>query len=340
MASYNPSVRLESLGQDQNTLLVRLIQGYRGVSTRSAGGITTTRATAEYLQRQRLVRYADEANTTYANYAVRTVGFAATLTMTDVSQQIIASTSGAVNQYFKMFADAMKYKAGRRESLAEAHRIVAQDAKEAVLLKYSGIGFKSNKLGPYRPESRYPGMLRKALEKDDFIIASSSGILFGNTALLDSVAPHWRRMNYGAGARGFETFSNSRIPLKIKGKNVGNLSIDTKPSPSFVMPAGVFFNTSGKPVSYSPGRRGQDRFYLAGQLKAINTEAYGKLKNVVGAPKMSKGIRGYNFLEPGIRVIATRLPLLYQETLIKWIAEASDEVNPRGPLVRAGYQFI
>lgn len=265
------------------------------------------------------------------------IGAAAAINMDQITSQMIASGSSDVSDSMRQFALAAKTRVNRKQGLARVHEMVANEARERVLKRYDEQIRGDNQ---YRQNAgRLSGRLRKAISRRDVIRAGRDGIIFGNTAVLDATAAHWRRINFGAGERGAER-PQQPAPLILGGQRLGGqfLRFDTGPSPAFSMPAGLFFN-GGVPQKFSIPKGHQ--FYPLGQalarLKDVDPKRLQQLGGAgfLGGRIPTKGIRGAHFMEAGLFVLGRRLPDEYFKLAKQWIAESLDDVRPRGPIAAA-----
>lgn len=165
------------------------------------------------------------------------------------------------------------------------------------------------------------GILLRALGRSDFFTATSDGLDFGNRAMLDSEAKHWHRVNFGAAGRG--QGSTKQFNINFAGAVSGSIGFDEGPSPAFSLPAGVWIGANGQRVKSGSSPNGTDMFFP--QRKVLLDAGGAKVgtvnvrpKGILGAPnrlRPSRGIRGKNFMDAGLRRIASDVPEAFNDFL-------------------------
>lgn len=231
-----------------------------------------------------------------------------------ISQTTLDSVITSVTQVFRTeTAEALKRLQRELNSSEELqskihsmHSSLAEEASRVSLGAYEKGGFDSR---PYRSEDtgdnkRHPGALGQAIQRGYLFHASRDGSLNAvNLVKLDQFAPHWRRLNYGAGAKGSQTAKVQVRPMRF-GRGVGRKSPgfkfairDRSPSKAFGLPSGVFSasRVARTPVSAKdllPGTSQGDAFY-----------PYPR-----GNRTMTKGIRGVSYIEYGLDYINRLYP--------------------------------
>lgn len=197
-----------------------------------------------------------------------------------------------------------------RNRLAEMNAKLASEANGVTLTAYRGAGFNSK---PYRGEDtgnnkRYPGAMEDAISAGLFFNTSSDGALvFLNEAELRKFAPHWRRLNYGAGAKGASSRKPTIRPMRF-GRGVGRRSPgfkfalrDRTPSPGFSMPRGVW---SSSFLSQTP-TSGADLRLPSGANDAFYP---GPFSRSVRGGRPTAGIAGAGFLDRGLDYVNQEYP--------------------------------
>jgi hypothetical protein len=162
------------------------------------------------------------------------------------------------------------------------------------------------------------GLMRKALEDQDFFTATPLGLEWGNREVLDGAAAQWHRLNFGAGGFGGAS---------------GSLGFDDEPSPAFDMPAGVWINPEGSRVAPGSSARGADAFYPQLKTVTLSDGSTGKInarpagiKGRSSAMKATAGIEGKHFMERGLQKIAEELPAVmdaYRDEVYKGLESVS-----------------
>lgn len=258
-----------------------------------------------------------------------------TAAMTQVSQETAS--------VFQKLAASAREQVNRKQGMARLHETVATEAHRRVIAKYDSTVGKSH--ASYRAgQGRLVGQMRIALANPSIISAQRDGIIFGDTAILDRTAAHWRRLNFGAGARGAERYAQP-APLKLDGQRLSSqfLRFDQGgPSPAFTMPRGFWFE-SGNLVKASGPRQGSEFFPFGQGIRRVEQvsgiSVGGRrdsllLSQFISGGGVTRGIRGQQFFEPGLFYIAETLPGLYKKLAESWIQEGIDSAS--GPIYRAG----
>lgn len=260
--------------------------------------------------------------------------------MQDILGKAIAAAGDQTAQVLQKLALSSQEAITRKQGLARIHEDVANEAHRLVLGAYDstvGGNHPSYRAG----QGRLVGAMRRALESPEIILAQRDGIIFGNTAILDRTAAHWRRLNFGAGARGAERYPQP-APLILDGQRLGQyLRFDQGgPSPAFSMPRGFWFDGSGNLAK--PGSATGQEFFPFGQgLRFANSSKLNAgpknsrlLSQFISGGAETRGIRGRQFFEPGLFYMAKTLPGLYKKLAESWIQEGIDSAS--GPIYRAG----
>lgn len=265
--------------------------------------------------------------------------------MNVIVAQTIAAAAEQTSTIMEKLALSSREAVTRKTGLARIHEDVANEAHRLVLDAYDrtvGANHPSYREG----QGRLVGMMRRALESPEIILAQRDGIIFGNTAILDRTAAHWRRLNFGAGQRGAERYPQP-APLILDGARLGGqfLRFDQGgPSAPFSMPRGFWFGAGGELAK--PGGGTGQQFFPFGQgirklsgLKDTGLSIGGVrdarlISQFVSGGGETKGIRGRQFFEPGLFYMGKTLPGLYKKLAESWIQEGIDSAS--GPVYRAG----
>lgn len=295
--------------------------------------------------------------------------------------QALTTAEGELKEKLEIVANNFARIANQRVGMKNKMDQVARDARNATIAAYQSRVKEST----YRAgQNRLVYALIKALQREDWAFGTSTGVIFGNTAVLDVEAAHWHRLNFGAGAAGKETQPRNgpmyfSLDPRASGAH-GTLVVSDfglrgeSPSPAFTMPTGVFVgNNEGNPVAFGAAR-GQSfytrRWYIeefrshldskvlpkklersfSGPFKGrqkthffspisnqARTVEVGKLLSRGEHPHFTRGIRGYQFMDEGVRSIRSNegrglsLPTAYAQLINQWFDDATRAV-PKGPL--------
>lgn len=217
-------------------------------------------------------------------------------------------------------------------ALSEMHREVGEGARRAVETAYIAADFEHGK--PYRwadsgKNQRHSGAMRAAIKTNGLVIyAGPKGIGFVDTQKLKEFAPHWRRLNFGAGDAGGRTEKFAPGTMRFDNLGLGRKSspikfgfTNTRPSAGFSIPRGwwsservgstadafgTFANRSKKDVK--AGVKGRDAFYLAPKkTRALKTE----------------GIEGERFIDRGVRYLNQEYPRALVKVVERTMTEAA-----------------
>jgi hypothetical protein len=211
----------------------------------------------------------------------------------------------AVNEQVRAFAEALANihrHSHARNQLAQAHTQVAKLMQQAVLEDYDKAKARYGRnIAPYRLTTRDAGgKLRAALQSNIFYRGTYDGIGFVNVSLLNNTARQWHRLNFGARPAG--TYTPRLYQARFGNLVAGSFGyLGEGPSPGFGLPYG-FFTREGA-------------FYPRGPRQVIPT----------------RGIRAWNFLDAGPRVLAERIGPAYDGLYRDWYASAQ---RGKGPLSR------
>lgn len=204
-----------------------------------------------------------------------------------------AVKAGAVqSRQLQTLAQALAADAIPRERRVAAFEQMGRNAQVSVRQAFT---HRRNRRRPNTPGYRNRttrnanGALLRAINSPQFYQATPNGLLFINRRVLDREANHWRRLNYGAGARAGERPRRFRFEMLAQ----ASFGLAPDPRPAFRMPPGVFLNGGGQAVRFSRERRGSEGFFprRGGGPATFNTQ----------------GIQATNFLDAGIRRIANDL---------------------------------
>lgn len=184
------------------------------------------------------------------------------------------------------------------------------------------------------------GVLRRALANPrNIYTAYADGLSFINQDGLYREAAHWHRIAFGAGARG--RGAHSSYTVRFGNLVAASIGIIEEPSAEFKMPPGMFYGVEdGKGVPPSASRRGQDVFFPNAQkardkrpgVRWVPHKQRARKFGYVGGMR-TQGIRGENFFDAGVAVIANEFPLAYEQYYRDLFNEASRRLAS-GPFAR------
>lgn len=220
-----------------------------------------------------------------------------------VREQFLAAvrTSTEVNEQVRAFAEALdNLTHSSKSQLTQAHDQVARLMQRAMLTDYYKAKAQYGRNVPsYRLTTRDAGgKLESALRSRAFYRATHDGIGFVNTTLMNSRARQWHRLNFGARPRG--SYTPRAYQARFGDLVAGTFGFfDEEPSKGFAMPRGVWNNEG---AFYPKGRR------------LVNP---------------TRGIKAWNFLDAGPRVLAERIGPAYDGLYRQWFASAQ---KGKGPL--------
>lgn len=190
---------------------------------------------------------------------------------------------------------------------------IGASAQESLVESYRTRKLQRNVQYPQERTDRYAnGALLRALQSDSMYRATSRGLYFIDTDVLDREARQWRRLNFGAGGGGPEgsMIPPKRFPVTGLGLMIG---IEPDPRPAFRIPRGMWISQSGKRVGASQDAVGQDAFYpgtLGEGLDPTDAKSYSRTYRAggsLGRAKMTRGIAARNFMDPPVRLIGRRI---------------------------------
>lgn len=272
-----------------------------------------------------------------AQRALLSVDSGATVSVVNMILVGLSQVNGPIHADLARFGDELAKKTGRRDGLADIHAKVARSAQAAVVASYF---YRVGKLTPARQRGRLKGQMVRALQDRRFITTTHREIAFGDISMLYKVAPHWRRLNFGAGGLGQRKQpEQATFNFALTGRG-GKLQLPHNPAPSFRMPPGVFFDgddfRSPVPFNASRSRSGGgpgDNFYPASQIpKVFAPRGMGSIYRATGGKPTfyTRGIEGAHFFDAGLKRIAKDLPEQYALLAQKW----ANTPRPRGRSVR------
>lgn len=241
-------------------------------------------------------------------YAKRNITLMASLSINDVADIGVRSSVTSELEGLRTMGPFVRQEvAARRGQMQRRMAKVADNAQRAMLARYDSTGKGSP---DYRRNAgRYSGgILRKALNRDDFFIATPDGVSFGLIQVLDEIAPHWYRMNYGAGQAAGRRAKNWTVRL-FGGDTVTFGLGGNPPSRAFTIYDGAQRGRGGY-WKKGPGISGQFNQYFPGKpskdaikSKQARFQPYGP----------TQGIRARHFMDEATRVLARDMPREIEE---------------------------
>lgn len=263
-----------------------------------------------------------QAGTLYSSLVFKRYADLGIVSVLDAVVLGVAKSTGAQQEMLAKFGYELSKTTSRRSGMAEVNKRVASVAAERTLRSYQSQ-VKSRPRSD-RTRGRLSGKMEKALSSGRLVHANANEIVFGDISAIEKHgAIHWRRLNFGAGSRG----ESNRPKQFVFNLGSGDTRIGAvhDPAPSFRMPLGVFLE-GDKPVPYnrssakSEGGTYSD-FYPAGMFPDKMKAARGQGLKVLGSPRFTRGIRGYQFFDAGIAYLARELPNEYFRLGEKWMAD-------------------
>lgn len=240
---------------------------------------------------------------------INTIGYRLRLNFSRQFQQRMAAGTRGVTNGIAAAAEVFANNLGDPADMYRIHSDVAHEAMVAVLEDYDAkVTDRPGAPPSYRIGTRYSGgALRRALSSPSMAVPTAEGINYVDQDLLNQEARHWMRLNFGAGERGSENRPGA-FPLMYDQRVVYTLQFRAGPRPGFSMPHGWFYGPNGEMVGADAGRRG--------------LHAFGPWRKPLLYP--TKGIRGRQFLDAGLEVMATELPGRYHQQFDLWFAAGTE----------------
>lgn len=160
------------------------------------------------------------------------------------------------------------------------------------------------------------GVLRRALNRPEMVLATPHGLSFINTEILDKEAVQWRRLNFGAGAGsdgGLQ--APGQFGVRWNGLVVFAMGLEPDVRAHFKIPRGIWFD-GGQAVEPSQ-YPGQHQFFTRRAAKEFLGEntthlfkpsrQKGKRVGKLQKAKTTSGIAASNFLDGGVRRVAKEI---------------------------------
>lgn len=235
-----------------------------------------------------------------------------------VINAVMVGSSEAV-QRFEAFAKGLQnLQQTAKNDLASTHFQVAEAMQVATVAAYETAHAKGRKNAPYRLSSRDAGgRMLAALNSPLFVRGTYDGIGFANVTLLNQQARQWHRLNFGAQGREGGGAKTGAYTATWEGLVIGAFGFtDESPSAGFTLPKGIWLSEGdGSVVAAGKGTR--DHFYprngVTGPLRA---------------QRPTKGIKAWNFLDAGVKVLAEEIGPAYGNLYSKWFNMAAKGLGP------------
>jgi hypothetical protein len=323
-------------------------------------GLVTERSGLAYTQRVMAKMYGD---------AAQGLGFSSTLFARDIINQAVANIQGEFTKEMTQFAEAMATKAGRNRDgrVTRIHELAGQAAVSATVRSYERTRAKRRKaarliqnpagtVGNRKDPTRFQaeidpaferanrfanGKLSRALASPNMFDARWDGVAFINRSWLDRNAAQWYRLSFGAGQRGLNGPRHRTYNVNFFGQSAFSMSLaGFKPSASFSMPAGIWFDfeqqgglenaktspldekNRKRPGEPNPARRGLDQFMP------------GSFGGKAFKGRRTAGIEGTAYLDAGVNALTNELGRGWSVLMTEWFEEAATQDT--GPIASAG----
>ena len=302
---------------------------------------------------------AAETSRLIAEEAAGTMTIGAGVFMREMVEGAAATVTDTVRQEITLFSQSLANKTRRLRDgrVTKVHQIAGQQAQVATLAAFKA---RHPSTGISRSVSRMAnGAMVRAISDPNFITARYDGVGFANRSVLDSHAKQWYRLNFGAGPRGAATKRPGTYQIRFYGAVAGTVSMNKfQASKGFSIPTGVWIEKGSGALtrglagpikrsqqSYGGGnaqRRGSGDEFLAygpngtdwhrqAGPTGLSIPKGGRFGKQDPAP--TKGIRGSNYLDAGLQVLARSLGDGWTVLMREWFAEAANEGT--GPVALA-----
>lgn len=247
--------------------------------------------------------------------------------MSLVASQVMSVCGGFLSETVAQFLGALEHAARDNQAIARGMERAASYGQLATVEAYHRNVDAPRRVPSYSTRSHLGGgALQRALESPDFFRVSGNGVTFGNTAVLDAVAPQWARLNYGAGAKATggpygddghggvaANYKPTYSPQTGRSQSrftFGNLALPNKPRPPFSVPPGLWrqdghfvfpsFNPEGSTAEFRP--YSQETLNTAlDSLGLHGKERYSARRKLVQKRVPTAGIAARRFLDIGAR---------------------------------------
>ena len=242
--------------------------------------------------------------------------------MRDLSKSVNQELAKILKKYSKTFSKQIN-----NSSFAEMHHNIAEGSRKAVIQAYaaSGIGsspsYRWNDTGKLKRYSN--GAMEKAFNDPKFITSDGKSIFFADRFILDSHAPQWYRLNFGAAPSSSKNPNTPKMkfPPALGGgvQFPGAELVGFKPSKPFSVPArglGMWSSTAagstpGKTLLAGANRSGSNFGYLyVGTSMIIRNRKgdTGKKSPFFRSRPSAFGIQGKRYLDAGSAYINRHYP--------------------------------
>lgn len=237
----------------------------------------------------------------------------------------VGRTMGAdLSKGLQAWTTNAKRNVSKGAGMKKAHDDTAKGIRKQLNDGYSTRSFKKNS-GTYRNQDpgafryrRYSGgKLAKALQSPQFIKPSKLGVQF-NWSHLDTAAPQWYRLNFGAKPGKKAPFVNFDEMRFFKVPSGAKVTLEGFPqSRRFRIPEGYWSNTraaktTGTRLAAPTGGMGRN-FYPAALKPKPNKGVFLEDGN------FTKGIDGSGYLNKSISYINTQYPRRVERLILDWL---------------------
>lgn len=240
-----------------------------------------------------------------------------------VTAAVGAGTTEAMQRVIALAQGLEKLTTSSKSQMAQVHTRIGRQMQDATVAAYRAHPKRATPL--YRESSRDAGgRLLAALRSPQMFRGTYDGIGFVNTTMLDKEARQWHRLNFGAkGTAGGGAITRA-VTATWDGIVIGAFGFtDESSSKGFALPRGVWVGAGGEREQAGASRTGM--FYPQSERKLLSG------RGILGRPndrRMTKGIRAWNFLDEGVKVLAAELGPAYSDLYAGWFASASRGAGP------------
>jgi len=266
-----------------------------------------------------------------------------------IVREVSKGVENDIAKYMRKWARNLEKSTQRKSEISNINKETAAEARQTVQKAYasSGIGKRpSYRQNDSRKLKRYSaGAMERALGDEKVIYGDAKGIFFIDKKRLDRTAKQWYRLNFGAQPKGRKAVTTT--PMRFFGRpSSKRFNLDRyKASDPFLVPRGFFshsfFASSSPGKNFEPGtKKPMDAFYLKSKKTAhrqfkdrdgvkvrpnFNRRQYAVGKNGrpdEDKPVLSKGIKGYSFIDKGAQKINTVYPKKIEKVFRGWEKKA------------------
>lgn len=270
----------------------------------------------------------------------------------DIMGQFARIGDPALKRMAEEFTVSLEFAQNNRYRINSSLERAAAFAQTVTIENYDRVRGASP-VRSYKSDTRLSGRLRPALASGSFWATSAEGVSFGNVDMLNATAPHWARLNFGAGIKGeggeVRKGSESINYPHPRGRanqanfeNFGTFYHSRAPRPGFEVPPGFWFNETGtQPLRPRFNRKGSTgRFYVyrlplkeevkkrlesSGDIEAGPSDGASGLSGYVQKRRKTAGIAPWRFLDYGIQALYQGIAYECEGLLEQWIEDAAND---------------